>query len=87
MHRKALKVVEKELGVYVGRVQGNGVSGRNRTCVGMTAAWERRERSTNALFEGWAKKTRAYNQVSLMYQLSVNAEAKKDKDIHTLLDR
>ena len=34
----------------------------------------------------WLAHRRGQNQLTLMYQLSVNAEAKKGKDIHTLMD-
>ena len=61
-------------------------AGLNRTCLAKRATWGKRERVSNALFEGWLAHRRGQNQLTLMYQLSVNAEAKKGKDIHTLMD-
>ena len=88
LHQKALGVVVKEVALYDAQVtrETKVGAGLNRTCLAKRATWGKRERVSNALFEGWLAHRRGQNQLTLMYQLSVNAEAKKGKDIHTLMD-
>jgi hypothetical protein len=57
LHQKALGVVVKEVALYDAQVtrETKVGAGHNRTCLAKRATWGKRERVSNALFEGYVK--------------------------------